>query len=125
MNTHPNLARLAERDPNTLTARELQVLLIARDAANTTGTAIDQAKQTIRLGRDVPALLAHIDELHGEITSLRTTQEKATAAELRRIAAIAHETAQDFDTANLAVRKDDYLTFARTLKNRASELDGD
>lgn len=46
------------------------------------------------------------------------------AAELRRIAEIAHETAQNFDTANLKVRKDDYLTFARTLRKRATELDG-
>lgn len=46
------------------------------------------------------------------------------AGELRRIAAIAHEAAQNFDTENLKVRKDDYMTFARILKERASELDG-
>ena len=73
MNNLPNLARLAQRDPNTLTARELQVLLIARDSADTRGTPIDQAQRTMRLGRDVPALLAYIDELHGELNALRQT----------------------------------------------------
>lgn len=47
------------------------------------------------------------------------------ADELRRIAVIAHEAAQNFDTEHLKVRKDDYMTFARILKERASELDGE
>jgi hypothetical protein len=47
------------------------------------------------------------------------------AAELRRIAAEVHEGAQNFDAAHLQVRKDDYLTFAVLLKQRATELDGE
>jgi hypothetical protein len=50
---------------------------------------------------------------------------QATADELDRIAAITHEAAQNFDTAHLAVRKDDHLTFARTLKVRADALRGE
>lgn len=72
MTNHPNLARLAQRDPGTLTAREAQVVLISRDANTPSTTKLDQAAQTVRLGRDVPALLAHIDELYGEIESLKT-----------------------------------------------------
>lgn len=50
---------------------------------------------------------------------------KTAADELDRIAGITHEAAQCFDTANLAVRKDDYLTLARTLKERAAALRGE
>jgi hypothetical protein len=68
MNHLPNLA---QADPATLTARELQVALIYRDANTTPVTELDKAKQTTRLGKDVPALLAYIDELHGEINALK------------------------------------------------------
>jgi hypothetical protein len=66
----PNLDRLAQSNPDTLTARQLQVLLIRREAENTTGSATAQAMRTTRLGAEVPALLAHIDELYGEIATL-------------------------------------------------------
>lgn len=46
------------------------------------------------------------------------------ADELDRIAAIAHDTAQSFATAQLSVRRDDYLTLARILKDRALDLRG-
>jgi len=70
MNDLPNLARLAQADPNTLTARELQVALIYRDANTTTVTELDKAKQMTRLGQNALDLLAHIDRLYGEIDRL-------------------------------------------------------
>jgi hypothetical protein len=69
--SYPNIALLADRDPATLTARELQVALICRDAETTPVTVLDKAKQTTRLGQDVPALLAHIDDLYSEINTLK------------------------------------------------------
>jgi hypothetical protein len=69
--SYPNLARLAQRDTATLTAREFQVALIYRDAETTPVTELDKAQQTTRLGHNVPALLAYIDELHSEINDLK------------------------------------------------------
>jgi hypothetical protein len=71
MNHLPNLTRLTQADPTTLTARELQVALIYRDANTAPVTELDKAQQTTRLGHNVPALLAYIDELHGEINALK------------------------------------------------------
>lgn len=85
MNSYPNLDRLAQRDPGTLTAREVQVVLICRDANTPSVTKVDQAAQTVRLGRDVPALLAHIDELYGQIERLRD-EASTTRAELASLA---------------------------------------
>lgn len=67
----PNLDRLRQADPATLTARQLQVLLIHRDATNLDGTTAERAMRTTRLGAEVPALLAHIDELYGQVERLQ------------------------------------------------------
>ncbi|MFJ5984244.1 hypothetical protein [Lentzea sp. NPDC092896] len=75
MSDFPNLDKLRKTDPNKLTARQLQVLLIQRTAENTNGSFAERTTRTASLGADVPALLAHIDELYGEIEHLRKYTE--------------------------------------------------
>ncbi len=67
MSEFPNLERLARTDPDKLTAKQLQVLVIRSIAENTRGTFSEQAMRTASLGADVPALLAHIDELYRQV----------------------------------------------------------
>lgn len=68
MSNLPNLDRLARRDADNLTARELQTLCIRVD--HTVPPGGSDAK--------VPALLAHIDELYGQIDALKEKCSKQT-----------------------------------------------
>jgi hypothetical protein len=67
----PNLDRLARRGADNLTAAQIQVLLIKRAAEDTSGGFTEQARRAVTLGTEVPALLAHIDELYGDNERLR------------------------------------------------------
>lgn len=68
----PNLDRLARRnwrDQNAVTSREMQVLNIRDDYyRDPISASIEKAH---RMSDAVPALLAHIDELYGEINALK------------------------------------------------------
>jgi hypothetical protein len=77
----PNLDRLHRSNPDTLTARQLQVLLIHRESGKPLASTADRAMRTVRLGAEVPALLTHIDELYGQIEDLRR-QLNANGVEL-------------------------------------------
>lgn len=77
----PNLDRLRHADPDTLTARQLQVLLIHRESGKPLSSSSERAMRATRLGAEVPALLAHIDELYGQLDDLRR-QLNASGAEL-------------------------------------------
>lgn len=70
MTDFPNIARRAAGDPNKLTAREMQVNLIRKDYEAKHPISPSQEK-TERMAAAVPALLAHIDDLYGQIEYLR------------------------------------------------------
>lgn len=70
----PNLARLAQKDPSTLTAWQLQVHAIRQDY-EAKHPISPSPEKTARMAAAVPALLTHIDELYGEIENLRKYAE--------------------------------------------------
>ena len=71
MSDYPNIARLAHADPATLTGRQLQVHVIRQDY-EAKHPISPSAEKTARMADAVPALLAHIDELYGEVETLRS-----------------------------------------------------
>lgn len=71
MSDYPNLDRLGENGANDLTERQIQVLVVLQEVETPVPTEAERAVRTARLGNDVPALLAHIDELYGDIENLR------------------------------------------------------
>jgi len=66
----PNINRLAQADPDKLTARQLQVLGIRQDY-EAKHPISPSPEKTDRMAATVPALLAHIDELYGDINDLK------------------------------------------------------
>lgn len=71
MTNFPNIARYAQTDPNRLTARELQVNIIRQDYEKPARGSMNQVDKDARMAAAVPALLAHIDDLYGQIEYLR------------------------------------------------------
>jgi len=70
MSDYPNIARLAQTDPDKLTSRQLQIHGIRQDCERPArGPA--QLDKDARMAAAVPALLAHIDELYGDIAKLQ------------------------------------------------------
>lgn len=66
-----NIARRAQGDPNKMTARELQVNMIRQDYEKSARGTMHQADKDARMAAAVPALLAHIDDLYGQVEYLR------------------------------------------------------
>lgn len=70
-----DLARRGWRDPNAVTSREMQVLNIRDDYyRDPISASIEKAH---RMSDAVPALLAHIDDLHGQVENRERDLEKA------------------------------------------------
>jgi hypothetical protein len=67
----PNIARLVQADPAELTSRQLQIHVIRQDYEKSARGTMHQVDKDARMAAAVPALLAHINELYGEIATLR------------------------------------------------------
>lgn len=74
MSEFPNIARLAHADPDKLTSRQLQIHVIRQDY-EAKHPIFPSAEKTARMADAVPALLAHINELLGEVENLRKYAE--------------------------------------------------
>lgn len=71
MSDYPNIARLALADPDKLTSRQLQIHCIRQDYEKPARGSMHQVDKDARMAAAVPALLAHIDELYGQINALK------------------------------------------------------
>lgn len=79
MSEYPNIARLALADPDKLTSRQLQVHVIRQDYEKSARGSMAQVDKDARMAAAVPALLAHINELYGQIDALKEKCGKQAA----------------------------------------------
>lgn len=115
----PNLARLAQKDPDTLTARQLQVHAIRQDY-EAKHPISPSAEKTARMADAVPALLAHIDELYGELENVRKYAETTKYHQDRHAAAVRE--LEKFRAGHTEVAAAEFEQMARDLRRRADNL---
>jgi hypothetical protein len=115
----PNLARLANTEPDKLTSRQLQVNAIRQDY-EAKHPISPSPEKTQRMADAVPALLAHIDELYGENERLRQYAE-TTRYHQDKHAATVRELEQ-FRSNHTEVAATEFEAMARDLYRRADNL---
>lgn len=74
MSEFPNIARLDQIDPDKLTMRQVQIHMIRQDY-EAKHPVSPSSEKTARMAAAVPALLAHINELYGQLENLRKYAE--------------------------------------------------
>lgn len=110
MIAYPTLDRLLQDDPDKLSSRQVEVL-VCRIDYGTPARGPMQLDKDARMAAAVPALLAHIDELYGDINDLkgkcgkqadmlarhcrrRDEQDAAIAAAERKLADVTNDAAR-------------------------------
>lgn len=104
----PNLAHLAQKNPNMLTARQHQVLMCYR------------APETFVQSTAEQVMLAHIDELYGENENLRKYAETTKYHQDQHAAAVRE--LEKFRADHTEVAAAEFEQMARDLRRRADNL---